>query len=236
MQKKVVIIGGAGTIGIKLYEGLHHLYSIQLLDKLTHHHLEIIQVDATNYEKLSQQIPQNTDVLINLLRIETTDAVEDIDTFHDMTEVFFKASYYILDIATKYQIPKVIFASSNHVTDYYEQNGYSTLKREIKTTDYPAPKGLYGVLKMASELTGFIFMLHHNLSVINIRIGSVPNEPKSNDRLKRTILHEADLIQLFQKAIESDQQYGTYYGVSNNVDKPWDIANAIEELGYRPME
>ncbi|WP_163580565.1 NAD-dependent epimerase/dehydratase family protein [Gracilibacillus saliphilus] len=239
-MKKITIIGGSGTVGDILVEGLQHSYDVLVLDKhiqnntATNHY-----VDATNYDELLSTIPKDTDVIINLLRIDTAHAIEPVEVFDQMTDVFFKATYYIMLIAKEFRIPKVIFASSNHVTDYYEENGYSKLQREITTNDYPYSKGLYGVLKIASEQAGFIFSLDSDLSIINIRIGSVPaqNEQdalKENDRLTRTLLSKKDLVELFSAAIEAKVNFGTYYGVSNNPDKPWDISNAIEELGYSP--
>ncbi|MGP4039270.1 NAD-dependent epimerase/dehydratase family protein [Gracilibacillus sp. D59] len=240
--KKVTIIGGAGTVGDILFEGLHHSYDVLVLDKNIEGRTKTHQyVDATNLEELASAIPKETDVIINLLRMDTSQAIERAEVFDQMTDVFFKATYYIMLIAKEYRIPKVIFASSNHVTDYYEENGYSKLQREITTNDYPYPKGLYGVLKIASEQAGFIFSLNSDLSIINIRIGSVPGNKeiealKHNDRLLRTLLSREDLVELFSAAIEANVKFGTYYGVSNNTNKPWDISNAIEDLKYSPIK
>ncbi|ENH95557.1 nucleoside-diphosphate-sugar epimerase [Gracilibacillus halophilus YIM-C55.5] len=237
-MKKIVIVGGAGTVGKILMNGLQQRYEVLVLDQsITSPSSTEQYVDATSYQQLLQTIPPDTDVLINLLRMETDQAVEPVETFEKMTAVFFKATYYLLSVAEHYQIPKVIFASSNHVTDYYEEDGYSTLGREITTDDYPYPKGLYGVLKIASEQAGFIFSLNKQLSVINIRIGSVPEGDETeavekNDRLNRTLLSRNDLVNLFIAAVETDVAYGTYYGVSNNPDKPWDLSNAKNDLGF----
>ncbi|WP_089743900.1 NAD-dependent epimerase/dehydratase family protein [Gracilibacillus ureilyticus] len=238
-MKKLVIIGGNGNVGRKLFNGFNEEYQVLVLDHSVEEETSTFQyVDATNYDHLLEKIPTDTDVLINLLKIDTDKAVENVDEFNKMTDVFFKASYYLMLIAQKYNIPRVVFASTNHVTDYYEDNGFSKLGREITTKDYPAPTGLYGVLKIASEHAAFTFSHNTDLSVINIRIGSVPPDEeqavKKDDRLKRTLLSEKDLVNLFQAAVETDVKYGTYYGVSNNKDKPWDISNAINELGYRP--
>ncbi|WP_277678931.1 NAD-dependent epimerase/dehydratase family protein [Gracilibacillus dipsosauri] len=241
-MKKLVILGGAGVVGEALFHGLKSSYNILNLDRAigqadaSHQY-----VDATKYQELLEKIPEDTDVIINLLRMETSQAIEEVDTFDQMTDVFFKATYYTMHVANTKKIPKVIFASSNHVTDYMEENGLSKLGREITTEDYPYAKGLYGVLKLAAEQAGFIFSLNTELSVINIRIGSVPKEEElkaveGNERLKRTLLSKVDLINLFTAAIESDRRFGTYYGVSDNPDKPWDLTNAIKELGYRPKQ
>lgn len=239
-MKKVVIIGGSGTVGKILYKGLSEIHDCYVLDnRIEMDNSHFIYVDATNYQQLLEKIPLQTDVIINLLRMETDNAIEDIEAFNKMTAVFFQASYYILQAANQLNISKVIFASSNHVTDYYEEDGDSLLNREINVKDYPYPKGLYGVLKLASEQLGFIYYLNSDMSIINIRIGSVPakSEQKAieeNSRLEKTILHKRDLIELFSVAITSKEKFGTYYGVSNNPGKPWNISNATTELGYQP--
>ncbi|MGN8646050.1 NAD-dependent epimerase/dehydratase family protein [Gracilibacillus sp. HCP3S3_G5_1] len=242
MLKKITIIGGSGTVGDILFKRLQHNYDVLILDKniqnntATHRY-----VDATDFQQLASKIPADTDVIINLLRISTTHAIEQAEMFDQMTDVFFKATYYLMLIANKNRIPRIIFASSNHVTDYYEDNGHSKLGREITTKDYPYSKGLYGVLKLASEQAGFIFTLHTDLSVINIRIGSVPDEDETDalrkhDRLWRTLLSRDDLVKLFSAAIEAKVKFGTYYGVSNNINKPWDLSNTIDDLGYSPKK
>ncbi|MFC0473314.1 NAD-dependent epimerase/dehydratase family protein [Halalkalibacter kiskunsagensis] len=241
-MKKIVIIGGAGTVGNILTNGLLEKHKVVVLDRNENQNnqAKFIQVDATNLQDLIAKVPK-ADVLINLLNTNTKHALEDVETFEKMTEIFLKATYYILFTAKKKKIPKVIFASTNHVTDCYEEEGNSLLGREINVGDYPCSKGLYGVLKFASEQVGSLFSNEKNLSVINIRIGSVPKEiskevMEENPRLKKTLLTDTDLIDLFTAALEADIKFGTYYGVSDNPGKPWDMANAKKELGYKPNE
>ncbi|ARK29531.1 NAD-dependent epimerase/dehydratase family protein [Halalkalibacter krulwichiae] len=241
-MKKIVIIGGAGTVGTILTKGLLKDYEVTVLDHKKNETLDVpfIKVDATSLDDLLLLVPE-ADVLINLLNTDTSHAIEDVQTFEQMTTTFFKATYYILHTARKKNIPKVIFASTNHVTDAYEEEGRSLLGREITIEDKPSSRGLYGVLKYASEQIGQLFSIEENISVINIRIGSVPKGVtkqtiEENDRLKKTLLSHTDLIRLFTAAVETDRSFGTYYGVSDNPGKPWDMANAKSELGFESHE
>ncbi len=59
--------------------------------------------------------------------------------------------------AARLGIQKVIFASSNHVTDRYEKDGHSLLGREITADDVPATINVYRILKFASEQLGSLF-------------------------------------------------------------------------------
>jgi NAD+ dependent glucose-6-phosphate dehydrogenase len=239
MKKKVTIIGGAGTIGSILSKGLRDKYNLTIIDKnIPNHDENFIQVDATNPQLLLESIPKDSDCLINLLTIKTDNDLKNVDEFHKMTEIHFMSSFYILHAAITLGIPKVVYASSNHTTDYYESNGKSKLGREINTSDYPYSRGLYGVLKLASENIGHIIAREksNNLSIINLRIGSVqPDEyqaVKEEDRLHHTLLSHEDTIQLFDLAIQSNVKYGTYYGVSDNPEKPWSTENVWKELGF----
>jgi NAD+ dependent glucose-6-phosphate dehydrogenase len=243
MKKKVAIIGGAGTIGSVLQKGLGDKYDFVILDKNVPERREnMIQVDATDYEALLEAIPKDSDALINLLTIKTDDDLWNVDEFHQMTQIHFMGSFYVLHAAEKLGIPKVVFASSNHTTDYYESGGISKLDREININDYPYSRGLYGVLKLASENIGHILARERDsaLSVINLRIGTVhPEEEQAvqeDQRLHHTLLTHKDAVQLFDLALESTVKYGTYYGVSDNPDKPWSTENAWKELGFVSKE
>ncbi|WP_026674514.1 NAD-dependent epimerase/dehydratase family protein [Alkalihalobacterium bogoriense] len=237
-MKTVVMVGGSGTIGQILTNGLSEKYDVIIMDKKKPIGMKatFISVDATDRKDIEAKMPK-ADVLINLLNTETSHSISDVDTFERMTDIFFKASYYLFYTAKQKGIPKVIFASSNHVTDVYELDGVSLLGREITTDDVPRSKGVYGVLKYASEQLGYLFSTEENLSVMNIRIGSVPKgvtkeEVESNERLQKTLLSQTDVVGLFTAAIDSDQSFGTYYGVSDNPGKPWDMALAKKELGF----
>ncbi|WP_077617428.1 NAD-dependent epimerase/dehydratase family protein [Bacillus sinesaloumensis] len=237
MKKKIAIIGGTGTIGSILEEGLSAKYDIVILDKNIDNPKHI-EVDATDYHDLLRTIPKDCSALINLLNVSTENDFNDISQFKKKTDIHFFASFYILRAAIELGIPKVVYASSNHVTDFYEKDGVSGLGREITVEDYPYQRTLYGTLKLASENIGHILAYEeeNNLSVINLRIGSVRRDEvkdlQKNERFNKTLLSHADVIQLFDLAIQSTIKFGTYYGVSDNKDKPWSIENAKRELGF----
>ncbi|MDR4886867.1 NAD-dependent epimerase/dehydratase family protein [Fredinandcohnia sp. QZ13] len=238
MKKKIAIIGGTGLIGSILEEGLNNKYEIFILDKKVDNHPKHIEVDATNFEDLTSKIPPDCDALVNLLNVKTKNDFKDLSQFHKKTEIHFLASFYILKAAIDLGIPKVVYASSNHVTDFYEKDGNSILGREITVDDYPYSKSLYGTLKLASENLGHILAYEeeNNLSVINLRIGSVRRDEGKDlqtiPRTQKTLLSHQDVIHLFDVAIQSTIKFGTYYGVSDNKDKPWSTENATRELGF----
>jgi nucleoside-diphosphate-sugar epimerase len=234
--KKIVLVGGAGTVGAILTKGLKDKYEIVIMDvQKPDDNVAFIEGDAVDFDGLLETLPDDADTIVNLLRIESTKGIDSKAHFDDMTALFFNASYYLLLAAQTKGIRRVVFASSNHVTDGYEKDGYSLLPREITVDDFPKTNSLYGVLKFASEQLGYLFAKEGKLSVINLRIASVPPAEKRkqlNDRLERTLLADEDLVALVQASIETDKNYGTYYGVSDNRHKPWSTLNAYQELGF----
>ena len=67
-MKKIVLIGGSGTIGSILQGGFASEFELFNLDiKVDKDNQTNRKVDATKYDELLRSIPNNTDVLINLL-------------------------------------------------------------------------------------------------------------------------------------------------------------------------
>ena len=77
---KIIIIGGAGTVGTILTRGLLPNHEVVVMDKQKQGDFstEYIQVDATNLQDLLEKVPE-ADVIINLLNTETTHAIAQIN-------------------------------------------------------------------------------------------------------------------------------------------------------------
>ncbi|BBP91695.1 hypothetical protein BsIDN1_53130 [Bacillus safensis] len=148
-------------------------YSVTIID-LTSCVEGVVLADAANEQQnVYEAIPRDTDVILHLLNMDMTHDVMDHEEFAKMTDIFWRSTYYMFRSAARLGIRKVIFASSNHVTDRYEEDGRSLLGRQITTDDVPATKNVYGILKFASEQLGRLFHDQSGMSVINLRIGTV---------------------------------------------------------------
>jgi len=240
-KKKILLLGGGGVVGRMLYYGLLEKYDLLVADiniPSDNYKNNYIRTDVTNYQELLKSIPSDLDQIINLVGMNEQLPIVSPEEFSNMSKLYVNGVYNVYHAAATLGIKKVVFVSSNHVTDFYESNGYSLIDREISVLDYPKSISAYGVLKLAGEGLGYAYHINHNLSIICLRLGTVrENELKeitTCDRLKRTILCRLDLLNLFESAIETQIQYGIYYGVSNNLDKAWSIDNAIKEIGYKP--
>ena len=148
----------------------------------------------------------------------------------------------IYEMAKRFSVPRVIFASSNHTTGCYEGIPRTLHKQQspemITMAHAIRPDGDYGSAKVYGEAVARQFYDLYGIESICLRIGTVRehDDPTRDERHMKTWLSHRDLIQLVQKAIESGVGFGIYYGVSNNTGRFWDISNAEKDLGYIPQD
>ena len=83
----------------------------------------------------------------------------------DLTEVNITGTYHVLEAARRTGVDRVVYASSNRVTGFYD---IDTLVDEHA----PRPDGFYGVSKVAGEALCRLYSDKFDLSTIVIRIGS----------------------------------------------------------------
>lgn len=230
MGKRLIFLtGAAGRIGSALRQGLPEWYRLRAL----YHHVVPQDAGAGGEEAMRGSIFDLEDIL---RAVQGVDAIvhmavswEDRGTFRQF-EVNLPGIYNIYEAARRQGVRKVVYASTNHVTGMYEQEGIYT------TPDMsPRPDSFYGVSKALGEILGRYFTDHHDMSVICLRIGSFRPKP-TTPRALATWISPRDMVQLVHCALEADVRYGIYYGISNNTRRYWDLSNAQQELGYKPQD
>ena len=154
-------------------------------------------------------------------------------------------TWNVFSLAHEYHVKRVVFASSNHATGYYEGIPPTLHQRAdrpvIDVNDPVRPDGPYGISKIAGEAIARYFHDRHDLEVVCLRIGSVlpDDDPTRESRHRSTWLSHRDLRHLVRRALLADQAFpgfGIYYGVSRNSQGFWDISNAETELGFQPAD
>ena len=233
-RKKILITGAAGRIGKVLREGLHTHYDLRLL-----YHRTVLPAapgeeahiaNITDFDKMLEAI-KGTDAIVHMAGNPSTRA-----TFEEALEANMRGTYTIYEAARQSGVKRVVFASTNHVTGFYEQEKiYTTPEMPVRPDSY------YGASKAFGESLGRYYADAFGLSVICLRIGSFqPVEAVKNrkgDRILSTWLSHRDTVQLVQKSLEAENvMFGIYYGISNNTRAYWDIQNARDELGYAPED
>ena len=133
--------------------------------------------------------------------------------------------FHIYEAARRHGVKRVIFASSNHVTGFYEQT------ETIDALSPRRPDGYYGLSKSYGEDMASFYFDRYGIETVSIRIGSSFEEPL-NRRMMSTWLSYRDLTQLIGKALfASNVGHTVVYGMSANKDVWWDNRCA-DYLGY----
>ena len=231
-QKKILITGAAGRIGTVLRNGLRDRYQLRLLYHNTVHPAESgEEVHVSSITDLDK-ITEACDGVHTVVHMAGNPGG---GNFEELLEANIRGTYTVYEAAKQTGVRRVVFASTNHVIGYYEKNGLYT------TTEMNArPDSFYGASKAYGEDLGRYYSDAFGLSVICLRIGSFqPDEAvinRGSDRILSSWLSHRDTVQLIWRSIETDIQFGIYFGISGNTRAYWDLSNAREELGYAPED
>ena len=232
-RKKVLITGAAGRIGEVLHQGLGESYDLRLLYHRT------VRPAAADEEVALGSV---ADLAAMAAAVASVDAVvhlagdpEVSATWDSVLEKNIQGAYCTYEACKNAGVKRVVLASTNHVTGFYEQEGmYTTPEMPVR------PDSLYGASKAFGESLGRYYVDRYGLEVVCLRIGSFQPDSavveRQSDRILSTWLSHRDCVQLVQRSIEADVRYGIYYGISGNTRAYWDIQNARRELGYAPQD
>ena len=211
----------------------HELYGIDIKESSNE---RCYKADIANFDELKEVMEKinGIDAIIHLAADKRIDA-----PWESVLKNNIIGTRNIYEIARLFNIPKVIFASSNHVTGGYEkiEGIYDGLIKIIPSL-HIRPNSYYATSKAFGEALARQFYEQYGIKSICLRLGSVleDDDPSKNTRLLSTWLSHRDLIQLFEKSIAANVEYGIYYGVSNNRNRFWDLSNAKKDLGYEPID
>jgi len=232
-RKKVLITGAAGRIGQVMRTGLKDRYDLRLMYHRTV--LEAVEGEEVAMGSVADMVAieaavDGVDAVVHMAGDPSTSA-----PWESVLEKNIQGVYCTYEACRKKGVKRVIFASTNHVTGFYEQDGAYT------TPEMPErPDSLYGVSKAFGEDLGRYYVDEYGLEVICLRIGSFQPDSavreRKGDRILSTWLSHRDCVQLVRCGIEADVRFGIYYGISGNTRAYWDIQSARQELGYEPED
>ncbi len=238
---RLLITGINGRIGTILREALEAANEVYGLDKGGHFSARVLSVDVADYQQVRQAFQQLAplDRIIHLAGNPNVNA-----SWDSVLNANIVGTRNIFEAAREFQVRRVIFASSNHVTGAYEgfePNLHLHTQLEppkISIRDPIRPDSDYGVSKAFGEAVARYYAARWGIEAICLRIGAVlsNDDPTRDARLRKVWLSHRDLIQLVEKSLTANVTFGIYYGVSNNQGAFWDITNARAELGYEPVD
>jgi uronate dehydrogenase len=225
--ERVLITGAAGMIGRILRQGLQgRVGALRLLDVVAlgapRPGEELVTADVRDLVAVTEAM-EGVDATVHLAGIPHE------DSFDRILETNVVGAHNVFEAARKQGCPRVVFASSSHVTGFYDAS-------ERVSPEVPVrPDSFYGVGKACGENLGRLYADKHGLQVACVRIGTVAERPTTPRHLS-TWLSPHDAVELFWRCLVApDIGFTVVYGTSATQRGWWDLGPA-ERLGYRPVD
>ena len=238
-NSRLLITGINGLIGTILHTALAEKYDIFGLDQTGPFSDRLTEADIAEYGQVADVVRkyQPLDAIVHLAGNPSVDA-----SWEDVLGANIIGTRNIFEAAREFQVPRVVYASSNHVTGAYMGIKPNLLLQhqvepeKISVRDPVRPDSEYGVSKAFGEALARYYCARWGVEAICLRIGAVlkDDDPTRDPLNRRMWLSHRDLVQLFDKSLRSNVVFGIYYGISNNKSSFWDISNARAELGFAP--
>jgi len=240
-QMRLLITGINGLIGTVLRNAFRDLYEVFGLDRDGPFSDRVLAADIADYEQAARAIRQllPLDGIVHLAGDPSVNA-----TWESVLSANIIGTRNIFEAARECQVPRVVFASSNHVTGAYHGfepslHAYSEPgPPKISPHDPIRPDSEYGVSKVFGEALARYYCDRWGITAICLRIGAVmdDDDPTTESQNRAIWLSHRDLVQLVEKSLTAPVKFGIYYGISNNKGAFWDISNARAELGFEPVD
>lgn len=258
MRQRVVLTGASGTIASLLLPALRERYDLTLLDVRSTDpsglHLPKVQiVDLLRHDRDQYRgLFRGADAVVHCGYVRPEDASQRFVA--ELANV--QMAYNVYQVAWEENVRRVVVASSNHASDYYERLILDHRWDYVTPEMRPLSDNYYGWAKAAYEHLGFVFAVGREngrpLENVQIRIGG----PRETDiqrceqgdltRVRRALavyISQRDMAQLFIKSIETKDirdengvPFQIFYGISNNPQAFWSLVNARRVIGYAPQD
>ncbi len=227
-RPRILVTGAAGRIGEAIVPYLRRDYALRLMFHrkriATEGDDEVVVADLTSLPEVEAAC-QGVTAVVHLAADPTNRA-----PWESVLSANVVGTYNVFEAARRTGVRRVVFASTNHVSGWYEHEGiYTTPGMPVR------PDSLYGASKAFGEALGRYYSDAFGLDVVCLRIGSFLAKPTSVRALS-TWLSYRDCAQLVLRSLGADVRFGIFYGISRNRRRYWDISSAEAVLGYRPED
>lgn len=229
---KILLTGAAGSIGRVLIPGLtdrgHQVVALDRVpvpdgfDGVWH------TVDCADPDAVAAALDeQPLDAVVHLAGHPGEASLPESLTSHVVTTAA------LLDAMVEQQIPRIVYASSNHAVGRTPR--VESLGEDLGVLTRPRPDTFYGVGKVAAEALLSLYVDRHGLDAVSCRIGSFLPEPETVRHLSTWLSHD-DCVRMMEASLTTTAPgYAVLYGISANTRAWWDLA-AGRALGYEPRD
>jgi nucleoside-diphosphate-sugar epimerase len=265
-KRRVVLTGAAGYVAQRMYAELRERWDLVPLDATAAARdgrdvPGVIRCDLTRRDRDAyREHFRGADAVIHCGFVRPAG---DRRAPYDTSEERFWAeyeniamAYNVYRTALEEGVRRVVVASSNHASDYYERLIWSGRMEMVTPEMSPRSDNFYGWAKAAYELLGFVFATgrvgDRHLEVVQWRIGGprdddidrvAPGNVAGMHRALGAFLSRRDQVQQAIRMVETEHladEHGVpfliVYGISGNSHRFWSIANARDKLGYAPQD
>ena len=234
--RTVLITGANGNIGRKLRTAWEERYDLVLVDlDAVPEDPDVVAADLSVIDDQWMGLFHGVDTVVHLAGNPNEHA-----TWEELVGPNFDAMSNVFQASALAGVERIIFAGSNHAMGGYKSLGDIPITVELP----PRPGNPYGATKLMGERIGATLAGVFDLSFVGLRIGWVQagdNLPETlpDDWGKELWLSNADLIHLFDRAVEADlgaRNFVVVNGMSRNHGSRWDLTDSFESIGYSPKD
>ncbi len=237
-RPRILITGAAGLVGSALRRYLQDRYDFRLL---FHRNVpevaksdQVVVADVGNFECMVEA-GEGVDAIVHLgIAVAGRGAPRSL--YNQMIfDTNVKGTYNIFESARINKVPKVVYASTNHVSGFYEKEG------AISSPDLPIrPDSMYGVSKAYGEAMGRYYFDQFGIACYCIRIANFPNTDEVNSAYepgKNRWLSSRDMAELTACCLQDPvSQFAIIYGASLGGEQKWDLASGKQLVGWEPQD
>ena len=266
-KRRVVLTGAGGYIAQRMFRELSERWDVVPIDIKTTTRdgttipgIVVADLSRSDRDEYRQHF-RGADAVVHCTYLRAPGL--DASTWQDNSDAKFWAehqnvalAYNVFRTALEEGIRRVVVASSNHATDYYERLMWSGQIEMVTPEMPPRSDNWYGWAKAAYELLGFVFATGQvdgrKLEIVSWRIGGPreddidhvkPGDIKGMHRALGAYLSRRDQVQQAIRMVEAENiaddhgiPFLIVYGISGNTHRFWSIANARQKLDYSPAD
>lgn len=226
-MKRLLITGAAGSVGRVMRKKLARIADIVRVSDLTDmgelgDNEEAVQCNLADADAVMGLV-EGCDAIVHLGGISSE------DRFSSIVDGNIVGLFNLYEAARAHGMPRIVFASSNHVVGYYRQDERLDAAAPLK------PDSLYGVSKCFGEALASMYHSKFGQETAIVRIGSCQEKPLNRRMLSTWISHD-DLAALCERAFDAPMLgCPVIWGMSDNATRWWDNS-AASYLGWTPKD